>query len=637
MSFKPRERTKVAFTFIVFVVLLTGILGRAFYLQVINKEKLLAYSDSQFLRKATVFPNRGHIYDREGNPLAINVRVYNIFTIPKLLEDREKTLNEVAKAVPNLKLSKLQKAIKGRNRFTWLARKISITDEQVEKLENLKGVFVEETTKRVYPNHELLSQTLGFVGIDNVGLAGLEYAFDEKLKGKERVIRYMKDAKGRPIKFESYHKDHRAEDLNLTIQKDVQAFSERALRKAVLEHKGSKGGVGVIDALTGEIVAMANYPTFDPNRKTKETLNYQRLSFASDPFEPGSVMKIFTVASALENKIVTPDTNYFCEKGRLKVGNHYITESSPYKKYEWLSVKDIIVHSSNIGTTKIAFDLTFPLLDQTLKKFGFAEKTGIELPVESRGIYPHQDSVTPLSLSNLSFGQGVAVTGVQMLAAYAAIANGGHYYKPTIIKSSKRPEGRRVISSDLAGRLNEMLIETVEEGTAKAARVPYFQIAGKTGTAQKADKNGVYSSYIANFVGYPVNTNKKFVVFAYIEDPSDRWYQGGKVAAPLVKKIIEYMLFKNREHQNLEISKVSNRPNIDKISLKQSSKRHFGKGKMPSFIGLDKKTAKRLAATYKLKVDERGMGVVSGQIPEAGSDLNNSESIILTFKPPKYE
>lgn len=637
MAFNKKEKTKIIFSFFIFVVLFIGVVGRAFYLQVVNKDKLLAYSESQFLRKAKVFPNRGYIHDRNGNPLAINVRVYNVFTIPKLLKDRNKTLNEVSKVVPELTMSKLKKVVKGRDRFTWLARKIKITEDQAEQLKGIKGVFVERTIKRVYPNHELLSQTLGFVGIDNGGLAGLEYAYNEKLKGKERILRYMKDAKGRPVKFESYHKDHRAEDLTLTIQKDVQAFAERALKKAMIEHEGSKGGIGVIDANSGEIIAMANYPTFDPNKRTRETLNYQRLAFASDPFEPGSVMKIFTVASALENKIVTPETNYFCEKGRLKVGNHVITESSPSKKYEWLSVKDIIKYSSNIGTTKIAFDLTFPLLDQTLKKFGFAQKTGIELPVESRGIYSYEDTVSPLSLSNLSFGQGVATTGVQMLAAYAAIANGGYYYRPTIIYDGKEKKGKRIISSDLANRLNEMLIETVESGTARAAKVPYFQIAGKTGTAQKADQNGVYSSYIANFVGYPVGTKNKFVVFAYIEDPSNKYYQGGRVAAPVVKKVIEYMLFKNKEYQNLEISKVGSKPNIDKISMKQSSVRHFGKDKLPSFIGLDKRTAIKLARKYGLQVKERGIGVVTEQYPTAGDDRKDAKIVILTFKPPKYE
>lgn len=632
------DKTKISVVFFTFVGLFTLVIGRAFYLQVVNKEKLISYSESQFLRKAEVFPNRGHIYDRNGNPLAINVRVFNIFGIPKLMKSKKKTMSQVSSVVEDLNSEKLYKAIKSRDRFTWLARKIKISDEQVSKLKKIKGVFVEETTKRVYPNHEILSQTLGFVGIDNTGLAGLEYHYNEDLKGKSKVLRYMRDAKGRPIKFETYHHENKAKDLVLTIEKDIQAYAEKLLKETVLEHQGSRGGIGIMDAENGEILAVANYPTFDPDNRTKESFTHQKLAFASDPFEAGSVMKIFTVASALENKIVTQDTNYFCENGRLKVGSHVITESSPNKKYEWLSVKDIIRLSSNIGTTKIAFDLTFPLLDQTLKKFGFTEKTGVELPVESRGIYSFKDNVPPLSLSNMSFGQGMAVTGMQMLAAYSAIANGGYYFKPTIVKSDQERVGERIISSDLANRLKEMLLTVVEEGTAKKAKIPYFRIAGKTGTAQKADSSGNYTSYIANFVAFPVNTKKKFVVFAYVEDPSGRSYLGGYVAAPLVKKVIEYMLFKNREHQNLKISKVEGKTiNIDRISYRQSSQRDFGSGNVPSFVGLDKKSAGKLAKRYGLKLEEQGMGVVREQIPVPGTSSPKNKLVELYYKRPSYE
>ena len=246
--------------------------------------------------------------------------------------------------------------------------------KQVAEIKKLKGVFLEKTTKRLYPNHELMAQVLGFVGVDNIGLAGVEHEFNELLKGDAKVIKYLKDAKGRPIKFESYDMENKAHNVHLTLDKGVQAIAEKYLKLAVETHKAVRGGIGIIDASNGEVLAMANDPSFDPNQLKRSKETHRRLPFVTDPFEPGSVFKAFTVASALENKIVTSETNYFCEYGKFKVGNHFIKESDTSRKHEWLSVADIIQYSSNIGTVKIAFDLTFPLLDKTIKDFGFGEK-----------------------------------------------------------------------------------------------------------------------------------------------------------------------------------------------------------------------------------------------------------------------
>lgn len=630
---------RIYFTLGIFALGFCMIIAKALKLQVIDKEELISRSKSQFLRERKVYPKRGIIYDRNKNPLALNVQTYSIFTIPKNLKADKNSYKALSKTVPKLTYSKILKKVKGRQRYTWLARKVSLTKEQVKKIKKIPGIYIESVPKRIYPNHELLSQALGFVGIDNIGLSGIEYGFDKELKGEPRSIRYIKDAKGRAIKMQSSKLDRGSSELVLSIDKDLQAIAEKALKDAVLKSEAKKGGVGVMDAMTGEILAVANYPTYDANSLKRSSKNYRKLSFVSDPFEPGSIFKVFAVASALENKIARIDTNYYCERGQLKVEDHIITEAESNKKYEWLSVEEIIMFSSNIGTTKIAFDLTYPRLNETLREFGFGQKTGVELPGESRGIYTNKENVSPLTLSNVSFGQGVAVTGVQMLAAYAALANGGYYIQPSILKKDPdKIEKTRIINESTANQVTDILVKAVEDGTGTKARIPYFKIAGKTSTAQKAGKNGGYEGYIPGFIGYPVGVKKPFVVFSYIDEPQKGSYYGNDVAAPVFKKISEYILYRTKEFDSLAIKKPKIGSDIDKVTFKQSAAQRFsGLDKVPNFIGLDKKSSAKLSKKIKAKLVSLGIGVVKSQSPEPGSPLKKGMEITLNYSPPEYE
>lgn len=630
---------RIYFTLSVFLLAFIVILAKALKIQVVDKKELISRSKSQFLRERKIYPKRGIIYDRNNHPLALNIQTYSIFTIPKNLKADRSSYKRLARLVPSLTYSKILKKIKGRQRYTWLSRKVSLTKKQVLGIKNIRGIYIEAVPKRVYPNHELLSQTLGFVGIDNVGLSGLEYNYDKDLRGKPKKIKYIKDAKGRAIKMQSSNINGFSKDLSLSIDKDLQAIAEKALKEAVIYSKAKKGGIGVLDARTGEILAVANYPTFDPNNLTKAGRNYRKLSFVSDPFEPGSILKVFTVASALENKIARVDTNYYCERGQLKVEGHIITEAEASKKYEWLSIEEIIMYSSNIGTTKIAFDLTYPRLNETLREFGFGKKTGVEIPGESRGIFNDKENVSPLTLSNISFGQGIAVTGVQMLASYAALANGGYYLPPTIIKGGNdNTEKRRIISKSTADQITKILVRAVEDGTAKGAKVPYFKIAGKTSTAQKPSKSGGYSGYIPGFIGYPVNIKNPFIIFVYVDEPTAHGYYGNQVAAPVFKKVAEYMLYKTKEFNQIAIRKPKIGSDIDKVKFKQSAtRRYISNSIVPDFVGLDKKSSQRLAEKIKSKITSQGIGVVSAQTPKAGSALSKSTKINLQYTPPTYE
>tara|TARA_R110000868_G_scaffold320917_8_gene582009 strand:+ start:7053 stop:8906 length:1854 start_codon:yes stop_codon:yes gene_type:complete len=612
-----------------------AVLVKAFKVQVIDRDALLTKSRNQVFREVTVYPKRGHILDRNGHPLAINVQTYSLFTIPKQLEGDHTPYRELAKVVPVLPYSKIKSKVKNRDRYTWLARKIRLDDAQVEAIKKLKGIYIEAVPKRIYPNGDLAAQTLGFVGVDNSGLAGLEYEFDQKLKGEPTILKYIRDAKGRPIKFESNNAQKESHDITLTIDKDLQAIAEKALKDAVDHHAAKGGGVGVIDADTGEILAMANYPTYDPNKLRSSDNEFRKLSFVNSPIEPGSIFKIFTVASALENHIAKPETNYYCEQGKMMIDGHAVTESDSRKKYEWLSVSDIIKDSSNIGTTKIAFDLTYPRLKKTIKDFGFGEKTGIRVPGESRGIFSEQENVSTIRLSNISFGQGIATTGVQVLAAYAAIANGGEYVEPRIIKDdSIKLKKRRVISKETAEDLTKMLVAAVEDGTGGSARIPYFKIAGKTSTAQRPDSRGGYSGYIPGFVGFPLNIDNRFVVYVYIDDPKENGYYGNQAAAPVFKKVTQYILYKNKDFDRIaeDDDAAKKLEAFDSVKTVNSAARTIAGG-IPDFVGLDRRSATSLAEKVGVDVVHKGIGVVSEQSISPGSAKDGTVKLIYT--PPK--
>ena len=635
-------KNRILFSFLALSFLFAIVASKAFYLQVLNKEKLIKYAKSQFIREVKEYPNRGNILDRNGNPLAINVHVYNIFTIPKNKNQAfYNNLSALSKIVPELPYAKLKKSVHQRTRYTWLGRKITLSEDQVKKIKKLEGIFVEGHTQRVYPNRDLMAQTLGFVGLDNNGLAGIENSFNTLLKGEPQITKYIKDAKGRPIKFETRAPFTAAQDLQLSLDKDIQGALESYLKDAVIHHKAIRGGAGVMDVETGEIIAIANYPTYDPNQLKGSTEEERKLSFLTDPFEPGSIFKALTIASAFEHKAARPETKYFCEYGRLKVQNHWVREADNSDKLEWLSVEDILKFSSNVGTTKIAFDLKFPKLWETLKKFEIDQRTGVELKGESKGLlsFDPKKTIQPLTLSNLSFGHGIATTALQMMRSFAVFANGGYLVKPTFIKSEESqilPENR-IISQATADEIVKILSGAVNEGTGKNARIPHYIIAGKTGTAQRVSSKG-YEGYIASFIGFPVNVNQRFVTFVYIDHPKANGYYGGSVAAPVFRKITQYILYKKKDFAKFaQYNEKSNKTNLDEVKTKQSStNRSYAHNMVPSFVGLDKASAIALAEKRGIQLDMTGFGVVKSQSIPAGEPLVSGAELKLQFEVPTY-
>jgi cell division protein FtsI/penicillin-binding protein 2 len=630
-------KLKIKLTLLLFILAGGAVITKAFYVSIINRDKLIAYSNSQFVRTQKIYPKRGRIYDRNMNPLAINIRKYNIFTIPKNGKHDYMSLKKLAKVTEIISYKDILKKIKGRNKYTWLARKVDLTENEVEKIKQLKNIFIEPEDSRFYPNHEVAGQILGFVGVDNEGLGGIEFEFNKRLKGKPKIRKYYRDAKGRPVKITEAKVESEIEHITLSIDKDIQASVENFLKQGIKKHKAEGGGAGVIDAETGEILAVANYPFFDPNHISRKNQK-RRVSFITDPIEPGSVFKTFTIASAMENNIVKSDTSYFCEQGKMKIGTHWINESDSSHKFEWLTVEDILKYSSNVGTTKIAFETGYPVLKKTLQKLNFGEKTGVEYPGESRGIFTKENKIKPIRLSNISFGQGIATTGIQILSAYAAIANGGYYIKPTLLKRDKKKiKRRKVFKIETTKELTRILTAAVEDGTGTNAKLLHFTIAGKTSTAQRASSDGGYEGYISGFVGYPVDTKKKFVVFVYVDNPKDGYY-GNTVAAPIFNKITKSIILKNKEYQNLNtVTYSANDSSIDKVSMKSSGVKKYEQGIMPNLIGLDKRTAQNILSSMNIDFNMSGYGVVIKQSPESGTKINQKTLIELVFRAPSYE
>jgi cell division protein FtsI/penicillin-binding protein 2 len=632
-----KSQIKVSLIFVFFLFVAVGLVIRSFYLQVISKDKLRAYSKSQTIREIESFSNRGNILDRNLNPLAINLSTYSIFAMPNNVKSKN-DLVLLANILTGKKSEKYINKIGKRKRFTWLERQIELTKSQVDMIKKMKGIHLEKTAKRYYPNHQILSQVLGSVGVDNKGLSGIELKYDNKLRGLPSRIKYVRDAKGRAVKVETEKPAENISEIILSIDKDIQGYIQKSLIETIEKYEAIAGGVGVMDAESGEILAMANFPTYDPNNIQKEDIPKMKIPFVSDPFEPGSVFKVFTVASALENKKATKMTNYFCERGSYFVEGHQINEAESKKKYEWLSVQEILRYSSNVGTTKIAFDLGMDLLLDDLENLGVGKKTGVELPGESRGIFKYGKDSSKIRLSNLSFGQGVATTGIQILSAFSAIANGGVYKAPTIIKNGNIDNaGRRVFSKDTVSQIEEMLVDSVYNGTGGNAKIEHFQIAGKTSTAQKPSKGKGYEGYIPAFVGYPVNIDKRFVVYVYIDSPKGARYYGNLVAAPLFKKIASYIIYKDKKHFKYAIKKGNYSKNSDTVVLRHSSRKSVGNGEMPDLVGLDKKSALTILKDLDVKVRFSGIGIVHSQSIAPGVKYSRNNTLKVTLKRPIYE
>ena len=549
-------KSRIIFTCFALCFVYLTFIGRGAWLQFFPDQRLISAKKKNFETVIKLKPRRGIIYDRHGRELAISVSAQSLFADPFLIKNPRRTAQKLSRTL-NMPYSRLYNKIKNKHRrFAWIQRHIDEQKAKTVQSWKIKGLAFLEEPKRVYPNRSLLAQTLGFVGRDGRGLEGIELSYDKILSGEEKKVLVQKDAMGRPL-FSDIDTNlitlrANGADIYLTIDSDLQFFFEKELKKVVAQYS-AKSALGIImDPKTGEILSLAHYPSFDPNRPFKSPARLFRNRSITDAFEPGSTLKPFIIASALK-KNLPPTTRYSGMEGKLLVEGHVIKEAESTHQFKDMTLREILSYSSNIGSAQVALDLGGDFLYKSLKNFGFGSKLGITFPGESAGIL-NKPPWKKLQLATVGFGHAVSVTALQVSAAYSAIAGEGLLRQPFLVRSVFHKEsGReevfkpkvlgRALTAERAGTMTVMLISAVsDEGTGRRARVKGFLSAGKTGTAQVVDsKAGGYveGQYISSFAGFIPAHNPRFVIYVAVDLPQKKFY-GSTVAAPVFSKVAEY-------------------------------------------------------------------------------------------------
>jgi cell division protein FtsI (penicillin-binding protein 3) len=646
---------RLASVLAIFLILFIALLSRAFQLQVLSGEKLKTLAQRQHITTLPIQSERGMIYDRNGEKLAMSVLADSVCADPTRIADHAKVSRQIA-TILNLDQSSVLNRISEPKSFCWLARKISPQQAARVEAADIEGIFLIKEPKRFYPNGQLAAHLIGFSGFDAEGLEGLEKKYDKHLKGMPETLTWARDAKGKKLFLQVEHNSSPAgasTNLVLTIDSRIQYLVETHLKEAVLD-KGAKGGVAIVmDPKTGEILAMANEKAFNPNNIKGLTSEAWRNRAITDSFDPGSIFKPFLVAAALEEKVVKESDRFYCENGNYTVANRVIREANR-KRHGYLAVREILKYSSNIGSAKIAEKLGKEKFYSYIKNFGFGSKTGIDLAGEASGLLRPATSWTRVDTANIGFGQGISVTAIQMITALSAVANGGLLMKPYIVRGMTdknnnpmkmyAPETvRRVVSPQTAKRLTAMLTDVVgaEDGTGKRAHMMNIDVAGKTGTAQKFDfARGVYSSerVRTSFIGFFPSDNPQVAILVMLDEPQhDKW--GGVAAAPVFKNIGEQILncFKTniRETPVFEPEKTNTLQFVaaDKTLVGDDMKNEFDdESHMPDFKGLTIREALKRAKSKSIELQVVGSGWAVRQIPQPGSVLGDERLCKIEFE-----
>ena len=563
-SFRNVVKVRLIFVSSLLLLFAVSLIARLANLQITQHKTLLAKSEKQpHHGNLKTYFGRGTIFDRNGNELATNLVVESVFVVPQEVRDRKYTSKVLASALGQ-NYDRVYKEVSSNKQFAWIKRKAS-TDEIIHlKKAALSGVRFRSEQKRFYPKRELAANVIGFVGTDDYGLAGIEQTYQGKLKGMVYSQPIKQDGRGRNIQnLGSLSRSNLGNyDLMLTLDEVIQFTAEYHLTKQVERYKADSGMAVVMNPNSGEIYAMANVPQFNPNNYNKFTPETRRNNTVVSSYEPGSIFKPIVAAAALDNGIAQPHDKFFCENGSFKIGGRNIGEAANHE-YGSLSMQQIIAKSSNIGAIKIAQKLGKDSFYEYIRKFGFGEKTSIRLPGVSSGLLRKRKNWSERSLASISFGQEIAVTPLQMVVALSAIANGGTLMEPhiakalmrdgKIIKEIKPKKIRRVISEKTSRQMMEILKFVVENGTGKKAAIDGFEVAGKTGTAQKyIAETQSYSKteFISSFIGYAPADNPRLAILVMIDSPKGGHW-GGVVAAPVFVKIAE----KSLRHLNVTSSK----------------------------------------------------------------------------------
>lgn len=551
MRDKPRRAARSGRFFFVLVALalmffLIG--GRLAYLQVVAASEFSERAASQRTRDITLAPRRGSIYDREGEPLAVSMAAKTIYATPHNIEDPTGTARAIAGVLGGDAATYEAKLLKDTG-FVYIARKVAVERAAALEKLDLAGIGFLEDSRRTYPSGELASQILGFVGVDDTGLAGLEKYYDAILAGTPGLILAERDPFGRPIAGGVMKSEEPVDGQNivLTIDKDIQYQAQYELAAAVTKWKAKSGSVIVMDPDTGEIYAMASVPGFDPNNYGQASAESLRNRPITDTYEPGSTVKSLTAAAVLDKGLFKPDS-MFVLPPTLRFGNRTIGEAHPRGTVTW-SLTEIVTHSSNVGAVKLGEALGPEGLYEYFRRFGLTEKTGVDFPGEVRGSMPPTGQWSLSTIGTIPFGQGISMTPLQLARALSSIANGGELPTPHFLLATPDDPSaeltwprKRAISEEAAALTRSILTDVVSAGTGDAAAVTGYQVAGKTGTAQKARTDGrgyAAGKYVGSFSGFLPADDPRVLIIVSLDEPSNAIY-GGVIAAPTFSRLAQF-------------------------------------------------------------------------------------------------
>jgi cell division protein FtsI (penicillin-binding protein 3) len=613
---------------------------------------------------------RGVIRDADGTLLAVNAQAESVFAIPSDVDDASR---EAALLAPLLRhpAKDLAKKLASQDRdWVWLSRRVSDgVAARVRALvaeKRLTGIHLMSESARRYPEGSLAAPVLGYVGADNQGLAGLEYRFDADVRGKPARLTILRDAARRSYATrqggETPREGNEGARLTLTLRTGIQHAAERELAKVVSETRARGASAVVLDPASGAILALASWPTFDPNRYADVDAEARRCRPLADVYEPGSTFKIVAAAAALDSGTIGPEDPIDCGGGTLTIGSVTIHEHGG-KAWSALTIGDVLAHSSNIGIAHVAMSLGRGPFYKSVRAFGFGEKTGVELEGETAGILTDTSSWSALTLPTMAFGQEIGVTVLQMARAYAAIANGGVLPDVHLVDSIQNPDGtersierrpgRRLVTAETARRLRGLLQRVVEMGTGKAAEIPGYTAAGKTGTAQKAVPGGGYSKdrYVASFIGFAPAERPRVVIAIVVDEPKGRTY-GGEIAAPVFSALGAETL---RILKEPSAPAGAARPSVltadlaagagaaalgarllgdDLVPAANRADRESGReDRVPDVFGRNARDAVRLLAARGLAARLSGTGFVVSQDPPAGAPAARGAACALVLAP----
>jgi cell division protein FtsI (penicillin-binding protein 3) len=635
----------------VFGLLFLTVVGRAFYLQILQHENLVKKADKQHQHKVDLTPARGSILDCKGTTLAESIHMDSCYAEPRNIKDVDGTAGVLA-PILGIPKKELVARLSVNKSFTWIVR--CLAPDVATRVKNMKlpGIGFVAESKRFYPNMEIGAHVIGFTGRDPDGLDGIELKYDSTILGNTGYIITERDALGRNIDIlNTVIKDSSpGKSVVLTLDKTIQFIAEKELAKAVTESNAKSGMAVVMESDTGKILAMANYPTFNPNAISHYSLAQLRNHVVADSFEPGSTFKVFTIAAALDSSTIKATEMYNCENGTYRIAGRTIHDDHPHSR---LTVSEIIKYSSNIGAAKIGFRMGEEKLSSYLRNFGFGARTGIDLPGESPGsVKSHWYGI---DLATISFGQGVSLSTIQLVTALSAIANGGNLMRPYLVEQILDDDGtvvqkfepqvvRQVISPETAQKVTKMM-ETVtgDGGTGTKAALDGFRVAGKTGTAQKVDPvTHAYSptKRIGSFVGFVPADKPKLTIAVIIDEPQGVKY-GGVVAAPAFRGIAQNSLAYLKIQPNAPSTaaakpaeaKASPVPAEEALSDGDIQDIPAGGEIMPNFKGMSMRRVLHVMEKRGINIRLLGSGRAAEQSPPPGHKIRGIGEVWIKFTP----